>query len=90
MSTIPTPNAIFALFLENFVGTKYLFKKTNFGYRTFNNEFTYYTDQNIINHRRKVREYNGYDYDVCMEEIKYKIEVSINQISVFLVSKKIS
>lgn len=82
-------NKIFGFFL-NKKGVVPKFRKTEYGYRTYDNAWKLYKNTLSIIHTKPAKVFNGYDYDKGIEESKYQIlkrETSIDV--VFLYTKLI-
>lgn len=80
-------NKIFGFFL-NKKGVIPKFRKTEYGYRTYNNAWKLFKNTLSITHIKPTKVYNGCDYDNGIEETKYQIlkrETSID--IVFLYTK---
>ncbi len=81
-------NKVFAFFLEK-QGIKPSFKKTNYGYRTYDNKWKLFEGSLSIIRSVPAKIYNGYDYDIGTEETKYQIVQKPDMISMMLVYKKL-
>jgi len=66
-------NQVFAFFLSH-KGITPKFRKTDYGYRTFNSMWKAFKESMTITKIETVKVYNGYDYDTSLEETKYRIE----------------
>jgi hypothetical protein len=65
-------NKIFGFFL-NKKGVNQKFRKTKYGYRTYDNTWKLFANTLSIIHTKPAKVYNGYDYDNGIEESKYQI-----------------
>ncbi|WP_294963349.1 hypothetical protein [Sulfurimonas sp.] len=81
-------NKLFRFFLDK-KGIKKEFRKTNYGYRTYDNTWKLFTNSLSITFTKPVKVYNGYDYDNSYEETKYIIEQVPQSVNVHFVYKKI-
>ena len=81
-------NKLFGFFL-NKKGITPKFKKTRYGYRTYDSRWKLFSKSLSITCMKSVKVYNGYDYDRSFEETKYKIEQVTNAINVYFVYRKI-
>lgn len=80
---------LFGFFL-NKKGVNPKFRKTKYGYRTYDGVWRLFTDSLSITRTQDVKVYNGYDYDNSYEETKYKIEQTIDLVThVHFLYKKI-
>lgn len=66
-------NQIFAWWLK-FKGVLPKFKKTSYGYRTYDNRWKIFEKTNRIIHTTSTSHYNGYDYDKAVEEAVYEFK----------------
>lgn len=82
-------NQVFAFFLKH-KGVTPKFRKTAFGYRTFNSMWKAFEDSMTITKLEPVKVYNGYDYDDSLEETKYRIvQDSMGHTDIHFIYKKI-
>ena len=82
-------NKLFGFFL-NKKGIAPKFKKTEYGYRTYNGAWKLFVNSLSITHIKPAKVYNGYDYDNGIEETKYEIIKKPHSIDVhFLYTKLI-
>ncbi|HJE03611.1 MAG TPA: hypothetical protein K8U92_07000 [Aliarcobacter thereius] len=65
-------NKVFAYFL-NKIGETTKFRKTKYGYMTFDGVWRYFVDNSTITRTKSIKEFNGYDYDSKIEESKYMV-----------------
>lgn len=81
-------NRLFAFFLDK-KGVVPKFRKTKYGYRTFDNTWKLFEDTLSITHIKPAKVYNGYDYDDGLEETKYEIKKHLEKISIEFVYTKL-
>lgn len=81
-------NKIFAYFLKH-SGIEPKFRKTNYGYRTYDNKWKLYEGSLSIIRSVPAKVYNGYDYDHGIEETKYKIVQKPDMVSMIFEYKKV-
>lgn len=80
-------NKLFAFFLSK-RGVPTKFKKTEYGYKTYDNKWQLFTEKMSIVHLKPVKVFNGYDYDSGLEETKYAIIEKQSSIDVILLYVK--
>jgi hypothetical protein len=82
-------NKLFGFFL-NKKGISPQFKKTDYGYRTFDGAWKLFKNSLSIIHTKSARVFNGYDYDNGIEETTYEIVKMPHSVDVhFLYTKLI-
>jgi hypothetical protein len=82
-------NKLFGFFLTK-KGISPQFRKTDYGYRTFDGAWKLFKNSLSIIHTKSARVYNGYDYDNGIEETKYEIVKMPHSVDVhFLYTKLI-
>ena len=81
-------NKLFGFFLnKKQITTK--FRKTEYGFRTFNGAWKLFENSMSITHTKPAKVYNGYDYDNGLEESKYKIVKREKSIDVIFLYTKL-
>lgn len=73
-------NRLFGFFL-NKKGITPKFRKTKYGYRTYDGVWRLFKNSLTITKTLNTKSYNGYDYDDAYEETKYRIEKTIDQVT---------
>ncbi|SMP89597.1 hypothetical protein SAMN06314019_11010 [Epsilonproteobacteria bacterium SCGC AD-311-C15] len=81
-------NKLFGFFL-NKKGLSPHFRKTNYGYRTFDNTWKLFINSLSIVHTIPAKVYNGYNYDNGIEETKYEIVKMPHSVDVHFIYKKL-
>jgi len=81
-------NKVFGFFLKHKGVLKSKFKKTDYGYRTYDNKWKLFERTSSISFMKPIRVYNGCDYDDEIEETRFQIIKSLEKISIeFLYTK---
>lgn len=81
-------NQIFDWFLK-FKGVKTNFRKTSYGYRTYDNKWKIFEQTNRIIHATFTSHYNGYDYDKAIQEVTYEFKQKEKEIEFNLLFTRI-
>ncbi len=81
-------NKIFGFFLKQ-KGIIAKFKKTDYGYRTYDNKWKLFKASASIMNIKPAKVYNGYDYDNGIEETKFQILQKVDKISIAFVYTKL-
>lgn len=76
-SSIVENNKIFGYFLKK-IGEVAKFRKTKYGYVTFDGVWRFFADSLTITKTNIIKEFNGYDYDKRTEESIYNVVMNNN------------
>ena len=81
-------NKVFGYFLKK-VGVFSKFRKTKYGYSTFDGVWRLFLDTLTITQTKSIKQFNGYDYDTRSEESKYMIVNDDGVIKVKFILRKV-
>lgn len=81
-------NKVFAYFLTK-IGVEPKFRKTEYGYRTYNGAWKLFGDSLSIVHSKPAKVFNGYDYSSGIEESKWQIIKKERSIDIVFLYKKL-
>ena len=79
---------VFGYFLKK-VGVFSKFRKTKYGYSTFDRVWRLFLDTLTITQTKSIKLFNGYDYDTRSEESKYMIVNDDGVIKIKFVLRKV-